>query len=158
MSGHRARIQSSPVVPHARPALSIALALLAAGCGSRSSGGTSRGAALASAASTATAVPTGPKPRPPVLDYVSSKHPGIGISWVEPTPCDTVEGERHDVIEPYPSQATPPRPPHFSVPGGTLRYLDTAPTESVFYTYHVRCKVQGVPSDWSNEFAANPAR
>ena len=144
---------------HARPALPIALvllAMLATACGSK--GGGSHATTTSTGAAVTTATATGPKPRSPILEYASPKHPGIGVSWTERAPCDTVEGEGHDVVDPYPSEATPPGPPHFSVPGGTASYLDTVPTKSFLYTYHVRCRVQGVASDWSNELAANPTK
>jgi hypothetical protein len=151
-----------PALSHARSAASIALALLAllapltTACGSR--GGGSRATTTRTGAAVTTATATGPKPRPPILEYASPKHPGIWVSWIERTPCDTVEGERHDVVDPYPSEMTVPGPPHFTVPAGTASYLDAGPTKNFVYTYHVRCKVQGVASDWSNELAANPTK
>ena len=105
------------------------------------------------------ATASGPKPRPPVLELVAAAHPGITVSWSEPTPCDTVEGERQTMIDPYPSEGTPSNaPPAFSVPGSATSYVDRSPSQAILHSYHVRCVTAGVASDWSNEFAANPAK
>ena len=155
-----------------RSALTLLVGLFTAACsgacggGSSGAGGTATTTTHATTTSTATvtttatATTTMAKPTKPNLEgvvaAVPKMGPGLKLTWSEPTPCDTVEGERQTMIDPYPSQATPPGPPTFSVPGAMKTYLDTAPAQNLFFTYHVRCVVSGVSSDWSNEMAANP--
>jgi hypothetical protein len=74
------------------------------------------------------------------------------LGWTEPNPCATVEIERQDLINPYPSQAAPPGPPQFSIAGTKLTYADTTATDAnTSYTYHARCVVGGAHSVWGNE-------
>ena len=118
-------------------------------------GATTTGTASTTSTSTATAKPGKPNLES-VVAAVPKMGPGLKVTWSEATPCDTFEGERQTMIDPYPSQATPPGAPQFSVPGTTKTYLDMAPAQNFFFTYHVRCVVAGVASDWSNEMAGNP--
>jgi len=156
----------------------MALGLLAAACRSGSSKGGSATGTTASAAppalvdlppvpDTSGAAPLGLLP--PVLYTLKPAHPGLVLTWREPTLCETIEVERQDALQPYPSQAGPPvvasvtrgaapAPARFAVPAGTLSYLDTTATRDYPYTYHARCRRAGVASGWSNELATNPAK
>jgi hypothetical protein len=144
------------------PVVALALGLSAAACsGACGKGSSGSGAATTSTAARTTfpvilATGTGAKPKPPVLELVAATHPGIKVAWSERAPCDAVQGENETMIVPYPSQASPPGPPTFTVPGSTTSYVDTTPSQNILHTYHVRCVTAGVASDWSNELAANP--
>lgn len=145
-----------------------ALALLATACrsGSRSApaAGATASAAPPAPIDTAAVVPdsdAGPpaRPHPPILHLLTPAHPGLELTWREPTPCDAVEVEREDALHAYPSQVTPTTPggvASFTVPGATMLYLDATATMNYPYTYHARCRVAGVASGWSNELATNP--
>jgi hypothetical protein len=85
-------------------------------------------------------------PKPPDLNNPSELMTPVVLTWSELTPCDTVEIERQDMMNPYPPN------PQFSVPGAMMTYTDTtATTVGNTYFYRVRCVVGMVRSAWSNE-------
>jgi hypothetical protein len=147
--------------------VAMALGLLATACKRGASGTGATASAATPSPGDASGADAGDaaqsRPRPPVLRFLKPAHPGLVLTWREPTPCDTVEGEREDALEPYPSESRRPVPAPplrdvatFSVPGGTMSYLDASATMNHPYTFHARCRVAGVLSGWSNELAANP--
>ncbi len=86
-------------------------------------------------------------PQPPDLNNIMIAAPPV-LTWSEPTPCDSVEIERQDMINPYPPT------PQFTVPGSTKTYTDTTATMSGnTYFYRARCVVGALRSVYSNEVA-----
>jgi hypothetical protein len=145
--------------------LGLALGLVAAACGgggSSSSGGGSptttthsQSSTTSSTTSETTTSTSSATLEPPVLMSLmpaATTGGGLILGWTEPNPCDTVEIEREDLINPYPSQSNPPKSPQFSTAGSNLSYADTTATDTnTSYTYHARCVVSGTTSVWSNE-------
>jgi hypothetical protein len=119
--------------------------LLLAGCASGSNSHDSGDASDDGGATDASA--SADAPRAPDLNNITIASPPV-LTWAEPTPCDTVEIEREDMINPYPAT------PQFTVPGSMLTYTDTtAHMSGNAYIYRARCVVGAARSAWSNEVA-----
>jgi hypothetical protein len=142
-------------------AVPVAAGVLFAACGGGGSTGTSTGttsttssshAASSGATSSTTSTGSGGStttamPKPPDLNNIPAPAPPV-LTWSTPTPCDTVEIERQDMMAPFPPT------PQFMVPGTMMTYTDTTATQTNnTYFYRARCVVMMVRSAWSNEVA-----
>lgn len=97
---------------------------------------------------------TGSLKAPTVMDVMTMSG-ALHISWTNnESACDAIEGERKammadgSMMEAYKVV--------FSVPGSVDNKMDTTATDSMMYTYRVRCKKGTAYSDYSNEKGANP--
>jgi hypothetical protein len=140
--------------------LVVAAGVVVAACGGGGSIGTTGGggktttsthattSSTASSGATTTSSSSGTTamPQPPDLANPSQLMTPVVLNWTEPTPCDTVEIERQDMVNPYPAT------PQFSVPGTMKTYTDTSATQSGnTYFYRARCVVGTVRSAYGNE-------
>lgn len=85
---------------------------------------------------------------PPNLETVKPSNGGLLLTWSLTGPCDNIEVSRKDTLHAYAVIAT--------VPATPMSYPDPTATQNYNYTYHLRCEVGGVFSDYSSELAANP--
>jgi hypothetical protein len=86
----------------------------------------------------------------PVIGMVMPMAPaGLHVTWSNvQTDCDEVEGERKSPTAAY--------APVFKVPGYVDNSHDGTATESVEYTYRLRCRKGTDYSPYSNEMSGTP--
>jgi hypothetical protein len=128
--------------------LAVTAGVLIAACGGGGSTGTTSGGGTTTTMHTTATGTGGGTASMPIAPELNNIHAGAQavLTWKLMTPCDTVEIERQDMVNPYPAT------PQFSVPGTMTTYTDTTATQSGdTYTYRARCVAGGVRSGWSNE-------
>ena len=131
--------------------IGLVVTLSLSGCGSDDDGGGGHGAMSGASGSSGSGGGAGASAlaAPTVKSVMPMPPAGLHVTWNNvQTDCDEIEGERKTATVPYAVA--------FKVPGYVDNEHDATATESLEYTYRVRCRKGSDYSPYSNEMSGMP--